>query len=81
MHELSIAQEIVETVRRYLPPGEARPVKSVKLEVGDLERITSDSLRFCFEVTSQGTSAEGAELKIEQVSGEGVRVVEFDFGE
>ncbi len=81
MHEFSIAQEIVATVERHLPPGDTRLVKTVRLEVGDLERIAPDSLRFCFEMASQGTLAEGAELRVEQISGEGLRVVEFELVE
>ena len=78
MHELSIAQEIVATVRRHLPPGEMRPVKSVKLELGDLTRIAPHSLRFCFEMAGQGTLVEGADLKIERVAGDDIRVTEIE---
>lgn len=78
MHELSIAHEIVETVRRYLPPGEKRPVRRVTLRVGAVNRILPDSLRFCFEAASRGTSVEGAELNIEEIAGDEIRVVEFD---
>ncbi|MBI2999787.1 MAG: hydrogenase maturation nickel metallochaperone HypA, partial [Deltaproteobacteria bacterium] len=78
MHELSIAHEIVETVRRYLPTGETKPVKRVSLRVGALNRLTPDSLRFCFEAASRGTVVEGAKLDIEETSGDEIRVVEFD---
>lgn len=78
MHELSIAHEIVETVRRHLPPDGTRPVKRVSLKVGALNRITPDSLRFCFEAASRGTAVEGAELAIEETPGDEIRVVEFD---
>ena len=81
MHELSIAQDIVETVKRYLPPGEMRSVKSVKLEIGHLTRITLDPLRFCFELAGRGTAVEGADLEIQQVSGDEIRVVEVEVEE
>ena len=78
MHELSIAHEIVETVRRHLPPEGTRPVKRVSLKLGALNRITPDSLRFCFAAASRGTTVEGAELVIEESPGDEIRVVEFD---
>ncbi len=67
MHELSIAQSIVEIVQQYVPSGGARSVRSVKLKIGELAGVVADSLVFGFEVTSQGTVAEGAELMIERV--------------
>jgi len=49
MHELSIAHDIVATVTRHLPTENRAPVRWVKLSVGVLNHLGSDSLRFCFE--------------------------------
>lgn len=78
MHELSIASQIVATVRRHLPAEGAGPVKRVTVRLGALNRVTPDSLRFCFEAASRGTAIEGARLEIEETSGDEIRVVEFD---
>ncbi|MBI3994859.1 MAG: hydrogenase maturation nickel metallochaperone HypA [Nitrospirae bacterium] len=67
MHELSIARNIVETVRQHLPAGEARDVKSVTLKLGEFNRIVPESLEFCFEMASQGTAVQGAKLMIKNV--------------
>ena len=78
MHELSIAHEIVETIKRHLPPKGTGPVRSVRLKVGAFNRITPDSLRACFELASQGTVVQGAILEIDEATGDEIRVIEFD---
>ncbi len=67
MHELSIAQNILEIVGEHLPAGEFRRVKCVKVKVGDGAGVVPDSLEFCFNVIIAGTSMEGAVLEIEPV--------------
>ena len=67
MHELSIAQGIVELLKRHLPAGEKQVIKSIKLKVGDLTRIAPESLEYCFNAASEGTAAQGARLEIENV--------------
>ena len=78
MHELSIAQAIVATVTRHLPPGNRAPVRWVKLSVGVLNHFAGDSLRFCFAAASEGTALEGAKLDIDETPGDEIRVVEFE---
>jgi hydrogenase nickel incorporation protein HypA/HybF len=66
MHELGIAQEIVAIVA-----GHAREAKvtRVVLEIGQHAMILPDSIRFCFELCSEGTVAQGAELEIREIPG------------
>jgi hydrogenase nickel incorporation protein HypA/HybF len=67
MHELSIAQSIVDVVRQHLPIDERRPVKYVTLRLGDFTGIAPASLEYCFEMASEGTAVQGARLKIKNV--------------
>ncbi|HTN42672.1 MAG TPA: hydrogenase maturation nickel metallochaperone HypA [Nitrospiria bacterium] len=67
MHELSLARRIVETLRRHLPPGGGRAVKSVTLRLGEFSRIAPESLELWFEMAAEGTPAQGAKLRIETV--------------
>ena len=67
MHELSIAQNILEIVLAHLPAHESHSVKSVKLKVGQQSGVVPDSLDFCFGVAVQGTPLEGVALDIERV--------------
>ncbi len=66
MHELGIAQEIIAIVAEHA--GEAR-VTRVVLEIGRHALILPDSIRFCFDLCSEGTVAQGARLEIREVPG------------
>jgi hydrogenase nickel incorporation protein HypA/HybF len=68
VHELSIAQSIVEMVGEYA--GEAR-VHRLTLVIGRLSGVMPDALRFCFDVCTEGTVLEGAILEIIEPSGRG----------
>ncbi len=63
MHELSIAQEILNIVRSNLPEGNTRVI-SVRVKVGKLSGVLSDSLKFCFESIVYQTEFDGAVLDI-----------------
>ncbi|MBU2445746.1 MAG: hydrogenase maturation nickel metallochaperone HypA [Bacteroidetes bacterium] len=67
MHELSIAQEIVNIVNQYLPENGNNSVRSVKVAVGKLSNILPDSLEFCFEAITTNSNLHGAKLEIEKI--------------
>ena len=71
MHELSIAQAIVDAVEEEAKQAEATRVVSVSLELGELSGVVEHSLRFCFPIATRGTLMELAELEIERVEGRG----------
>lgn len=50
MHELAIAQSIVEVVEQRASACRAARVKSIRLRVGEASGIVPDSLRFSFEL-------------------------------
>jgi hydrogenase nickel incorporation protein HypA/HybF len=68
MHELSIAQSIVEIVEQHLPAGNGAGVRSVRLRIGDFAGVVPDSLEFCFSAVTAGTRLDGASLDIERVA-------------
>jgi hydrogenase nickel incorporation protein HypA/HybF len=67
MHELSIAQSIVDIVHQYVPGGNCQSVKTVRVLVGELAGVVPDSLSFCFEAVTADTSLQGASLELEHV--------------
>lgn len=68
MHELGVAQEVVEIVSKH-----ARgKVSRVVLEVGKLSAILPDAIRFCFEVCAEGTALAGAQLDIIEIPGRAI---------
>ncbi|MEO8970454.1 MAG: hydrogenase maturation nickel metallochaperone HypA [Ktedonobacteraceae bacterium] len=68
MHELSIAQSIVDVVETRAAECNATRVKHVKLRIGEANGIVNDSLTFCFEmVASSNPTLAGAQLVIDSV--------------
>ena len=63
MHELAIAEGIIESVTGKLP--DAR-ITQVNLEIGALSGVVADSLLFCFDLATEGTALAGAELEISE---------------
>lgn len=68
MHELAIAQSIVEIVETRAVECHATHVKGVRLRIGEAIGIVTDSLTFCFEVlTSFDPTLAGAQLSIDTI--------------
>ena len=65
MHEMGIANSVLEAVRREMRRyPEARPA-NVGLRIGEMAAVDQESLRFCFEALIAGTELEGLQLEIE----------------
>ncbi len=61
MHELAIAESVVDTVTERLAGAK---VTCVHLEIGALSGVVADSIRFCFDLATEGTGLAGARLEI-----------------
>ena len=66
MHELKITQNVVAAISEQ---AKGAKVQRVLLEIGKLSGIMPEAVRYCFDVCSQGTVAEGAVLAIQEVPG------------
>ena len=64
MHELSIAQEILRIIHQYVPDPQPNCVKSVKVSIGKMSNILTDSLNFCFEAITSNSALNGTKLEI-----------------
>jgi hydrogenase nickel insertion protein HypA len=64
VHELAITEHLVNAVSERLPGAK---VTCVRLEIGALAGVVADSLRFCFDLVTEGTNLEGAALEISQL--------------
>lgn len=65
MHELSLAQDIVDIAERYAHSEGCTRIVKVFLKVGVLGHVDPGALAFGFEAVSAGTLAAGAQLIIE----------------
>jgi hydrogenase nickel incorporation protein HypA/HybF len=69
MHELAIAQSIIDVVEAKVAECNATHVKGVRLRIGEASGIVVDSLTFCFEMlASLDPTLVGAQLFIDTVS-------------
>jgi hydrogenase nickel incorporation protein HypA/HybF len=64
MHELSLAEGMLELVAGAAHADGAQKVRTVWLELGALSHVEVHALRSCFDVVTRGSIAEGAALEI-----------------
>jgi len=67
MHELSIALSLVELASEEAQKAGASKVEKLHIRVGTLSGVVPDALRFAFDIATQHTLLENAELVIEEV--------------
>ena len=67
MHEMSIAQSLIDILQEEMAKHGAATLRSVRLSVGELSAIVPESLSFCFEIITQGTPLEGAKLLMDRI--------------
>ncbi len=72
MHEMSLAEGIVQLVEETAAKQGFSTVRAVIVEIGRLSSVEPDALSFCFEAATRGSLAEGAKLEIIDVPGQGL---------
>jgi len=70
MHEFSTAVGIVETICNVARKNNAKRITKVELIVGEFTMLNGEQLTFAFEIASEGTLAEGAEVIITEQRGQ-----------
>jgi len=71
MHEMSLAEGVLQLVEETARREGAKRVKLVVLEIGRLSSVAPEALRFCFDMVVHGSLADGAALEMVDVPGEG----------
>lgn len=69
MHELALSHGLVEALEAEARNQAFRRVRKVTLEVGALSHVEPEAMRFCFDVATKDTLADGALLVIERPAG------------
>ena len=64
MHELSIAESIVDAVTESMAAYPGARVLEVRLRIGVLAAVIEDSLQFCWGLSTEGTPLQGARLAV-----------------
>lgn len=71
MHEMSLCQGVVDVIEASARREGFVKVRAVWLEIGRLAAVEPEAMRFCFDVVTRGSCAEGAELHIIATPGQG----------
>lgn len=71
MHEMSLAENVLQIIEDAAREQAFRRVRTVVLEIGRLSAVETGAMRFCFDAVTRGSLAEGAQLEIIEISGEG----------
>jgi hydrogenase nickel incorporation protein HypA/HybF len=69
MHEMSLAEGILQLVEATALREKARTVKLVVVEIGKLSTVEPEALDFCFDAVTRGSIAQGAALEMVRVDG------------
>ena len=64
MHEMSIAEGILDIALDYAKQNDAKVVHEVGLILGEMAGVEMESLTFSWNLITKGTPAEGAELRV-----------------
>ena len=68
MHELYIAQSILKSVQKSLPPEvNAADVAQVRVECGQLDAVVPETLVFLFDAIKSESQMPNATLMVEQI--------------
>ncbi len=65
MHEMALAEGILAIA---LDAAGEQKVERIRLQVGQLQHVTQDSLQFSFGLMAEGTCAAKAKIEIEQIA-------------
>jgi hydrogenase nickel incorporation protein HypA/HybF len=68
MHEMSLAQNILEIVLNTARQNNVKRVLGVTIRAGELRGIIPEQIQFCFGFIAKDSIAEGADLRVNTVS-------------
>lgn len=66
---MSLTQGVLDVIESAAQRESFVRVRTVWLEVGRLAAVEPEALRFCFDVVTRGSCAEGARLEIVAIAG------------
>lgn len=62
---MSLVESLLDSLESVVREQGVREVRVVGLRVGALRQVVPEVLSFCFAAASEGTSLQGAELRVE----------------
>lgn len=71
MHEMSLAEGVLQLIEDAAQQQSFARVTAVWLEIGQLAGVEAEAMAFCFDAVTRGSVAEGARLEIVATPGSG----------
>jgi hydrogenase nickel incorporation protein HypA/HybF len=71
MHEMSLAEGVLQVIEDAARKDRFEKVTTVWLEIGQLSGVEPQAMAFCFDAVTRGSVAEGARLEIISLPGQG----------
>lgn len=71
MHEMALAEGVLQILEDAATAQSFTRVKTVWLEIGQLSSVEPEAMRFCFDAVTRDSLAAGARLEIVAIPGEG----------
>ena len=71
MHEMSLAEGVLQLIEDAARQQPFAKVTAVWLEIGQMAGVEVEAMRFCFDAVTRGSIAEGARLEIIATPGSG----------
>lgn len=69
MHEMSLAEGVLQIMEDQARAQNFARVKTVWLEIGELSHVDPEAIRFCFDAVTRNSVADGAALEIVRTPG------------
>jgi hydrogenase nickel incorporation protein HypA/HybF len=71
MHEMSLAEGVLQLIEDSAREQNFSKVVAVWLEIGQLSTVEPEAMKFCFEAVTRDSIAQGARLEIISLPGAG----------
>ncbi|OIQ72125.1 hydrogenase/urease nickel incorporation protein HypA [mine drainage metagenome] len=71
MHEMSLAQAVLQLIEDAAVKDQFSKVTTVWLEIGQLSGVEPEAMAFCFDAVTRDSVAGGARLEIVTLPGQG----------
>lgn len=70
MHEMSLAEGVLQIIEDAAEAQNFSRVRTVWLEIGQLAGVETEAMRFCFDAVMRDSIAQDAKLEIIEVPGQ-----------
>jgi hydrogenase nickel incorporation protein HypA/HybF len=70
MHEMSLAEGVLQLIEDSAKTQHFSRVKTVWLEIGQLAGVEVEAMKFCFEAVVNDSIAQGAQLVVIEIPGQ-----------